>query len=64
MQTLTIEPAYVAADAHDAWFRKQVEQALAEAENPATEWVAHDVVLSDMQSQREAIRASMGKLID
>ena len=41
---------------HDKWFRVQVEQGLAEADDPNTEWVPHDVVKDDMQRQREALK--------
>ncbi|KMQ81292.1 Prevent host death protein, Phd antitoxin [Candidatus Burkholderia pumila] len=42
---------------HDKWFRGQVEQGLAEADDPNTAWVSHDVVKDDMQRQREALKA-------
>jgi len=42
---------------HDKWFRAQVEQGLAEADDPNTKWVPHDVVKNDMQRQREALKA-------
>ncbi|WP_321959336.1 hypothetical protein [Burkholderia cenocepacia] len=42
---------------HDKWFRAQVEQGLAEADDPNTKWVPHDVVKDDMQRQRVALKA-------
>ena len=47
------------AIAHDSWFREQVQQAVAEADDPATKWASHDEVLDDMERQRESIRARM-----
>ncbi|TDG01891.1 hypothetical protein E1N52_42615 [Paraburkholderia guartelaensis] len=38
------------AEAHDRWFRKQVEAALREADDPATQWVAHDQVAASMEA--------------
>lgn len=40
---------------HDRWFKKQVEQALQEADDPNTLWIPHEVVRADMQRQREAL---------
>lgn len=45
------------AAAHDRWFREQVEVALKEADDPATEWVPHDVVKQDMARQRAELLA-------
>ena len=42
---------------HDKWFREQVQQGLAEADDPTTAWVSHEVVKDDMQRQREALQA-------
>lgn len=42
---------------HDRWFREQVQQGLAEADDPNTVWVQHEVVKDDMQRQREALKA-------
>jgi hypothetical protein len=42
---------------HDKWFREQVQQGLAEADDPNTEWVSHEIVKDDMQRQREALQA-------
>ncbi len=49
------------AAAHDQWFRDQVQQALAEADDPATVWTPHDAVKDDMRRQREAIRARLAE---
>lgn len=42
---------------HDKWFREQVQQGLAEADDPNIAWVPHEVVKEDMQRQREALQA-------
>jgi len=47
------------AAAHDAWFRAQVRQALAEADDSCTAWMPHDAVKQDMQRQREALQAQI-----
>jgi hypothetical protein len=41
---------------YDRWFREEVGKALAEADDPATEWVSHEVVKQDIQRQREALQ--------
>lgn len=41
---------------HDAWFREEVRQGLAEANDPALAWVPHEAVKEDMQRQREELR--------
>lgn len=41
---------------HDEWFLEQVRQALIEADDPLTDWVPHEIVKTDMQRQREALR--------
>ena len=46
-----------AAVEHDKWFRAQVAQGLEEADNPATEWVTHDLVKEDMAIQRATLLA-------
>ena len=50
-----------AAAAHDKWFRAEVEQALQEADDPATEWVPHAVVKADMAKQRAELKARIAK---
>lgn len=42
-----------AEDAHDAWFRRHVEAAVVEADDVATERVAHDAVATSWQRQRD-----------
>ena len=44
------------AAAHDKWFREQVEIGLAEADDPNTVWVPHEVVKEDMAKQRAALK--------
>ena len=46
-----------AAVEHDKWFRAQVAQGLKEADDPATEWVTHDLVKEDMAIQRATLLA-------
>jgi hypothetical protein len=38
------------AEAHDRWFRKEVDAALREADDPATQWVPHDQVMANMDA--------------
>lgn len=54
-----LQPAQVKA-VHDKWFREQVAEALQEADDPSTVWIAHDIVKADMQRQREALLARIG----
>lgn len=50
------------AGEHDAWFRGEVERAVAEAADPAVERVAHDRVVSSWQQQRaELERRAAGR---
>lgn len=42
------------AEAHDRWFRQQVEAALREADDPATQWIPHDQVMANMEALIEA----------
>ena len=46
-------------ETYDEWFRRQVEQALAEADDPNTVWVSHEEVMRDWEEQRKAILAAM-----
>ncbi|CDQ11695.1 conserved protein of unknown function (plasmid) [Acidithiobacillus ferrivorans] len=46
-----------AASYHDHWFREQVEIALKEADDPATEWVSHEEVEAMFVQRRSALRA-------
>jgi predicted transcriptional regulator len=43
--------------AHEAWFRAEVEQAIREADDPAAEWVPHDMVKQDMARERAQLEA-------
>lgn len=45
------------AAAHHKWFREQVEAAVAEGDDPNTEWVPHEVVKQDMARQRAELLA-------
>lgn len=38
---------------HDAWFRKQVNEALKEADNPDTAWISNDTVKAMSEKRRE-----------
>jgi hypothetical protein len=49
------------AAVHDKWFREQVALGIKEADDPATQWVPHEVVKADMARQRVALRARTGK---
>lgn len=40
---------------HDRWFRGEIEHALSEADDPATQRLAHESVRSSWQQQRAAI---------
>ena len=40
------------AAAHDKWFRAQVEQALTEADNPATVWLSNEEVKAHGAARR------------
>jgi len=50
------------AAAHDKWFREQVEEAIAEADDPSTEWIPHEVVKADMAMQRAALEKRIAKV--
>lgn len=43
--------------AHEAWFRAEVEQAIHEADDPATQWVPHEVVKQSMARERAELLA-------
>lgn len=45
------------AAVHDRWFRKQVEEAIKEANDPKTKWVPHEVVKQDIARQRAGLVA-------
>lgn len=42
---------------YNDWFREQVEDAMKEADSPATEWIPHEVVKQDMARQRAELLA-------
>ncbi len=46
--------------AHDDWFREQIEAAIKEADNPATEWIPHAVIKQDIAQQRIELLARIG----
>lgn len=45
---------------HDAWFRREVEQALREADDPNTEWISDEEVRSRWQAQRTKLLKRAG----
>ena len=47
------------AAGHDAWFRTEVEKAVAEADAPDAVWISHEEVVEDMREQRAAIEARL-----
>ncbi len=48
------------AAAHDAWFRGEVEQALREANEPATQWVSQGEAKRQSANRRKKWRAKSG----
>ncbi len=46
---------------HDKWFRKQVENALNEADNPSAEFIAHEEVCARWAEKREILQAAIDK---
>ena len=52
----TLKQAH-AALAHDRWFRDQVEQAIKEADDPATQWVSNETAMAEAAQRRAAWRA-------
>lgn len=42
------------------WFQEQVELALKEADDPATIWIPHAIVKTNMQRQRENLLSRIG----
>lgn len=42
---------------YDKWFREEVEAALREADDPANEWIPHDVAMKELQDLRAEIEA-------
>ncbi|MCC8633426.1 hypothetical protein ABVE12_20870 [Xanthomonas euvesicatoria] len=52
--------AHAAAE-HDAWFREQVEAAIAEADSPASQWLGQDEARQLGESKRKKWRAAAAK---
>ena len=50
-----------AAQEHDRWFRSQVEAALKEADEPATEFIPHETVRSGWAEKKKALKARASK---
>jgi hypothetical protein len=44
-------------ETYDEWFRRQVQEALVEADDPNTMWVSHEEVMRDWDEQRAALLA-------
>lgn len=44
---------------YDAWFRREVEAALAEANDPATQWVSNDQMKQESAAWRRRVQASI-----
>lgn len=42
---------------YDAWFRREVEAALAEANDPATQWISNEQVQQESAAWRRRVRA-------
>ncbi|MNL04598.1 hypothetical protein D3C87_1251700 [compost metagenome] len=40
------------AAAHDEWFKGEVEQAIKEADDPATQWISHETVMTKLTKRR------------
>lgn len=50
-----------AAQAHDRWFRGQVETALKEADDKTTKFIPHEMVHSHWAEKKKALKARSGK---
>lgn len=50
-----------AAQEHDAWFRREVETALEEADNPETQFVSHGEIRSQWAEKRQSLQAATRK---
>jgi len=48
---------------HDEWFRNQVQQAVIAADDPTTEFVAHETVRSRWADKKKALQAIAAKKI-
>lgn len=44
-------------ETYDEWFRRQVQEALVEADDPNTVWVPHEEVMRDWEEQRKELLA-------
>lgn len=44
---------------YDAWFRQEVEAALAEANNPATQWISNEQAKREGAAWRQRVRAAV-----
>jgi predicted transcriptional regulator len=42
---------------YDAWFRREVEAAMAEADNPATQWISNEQVKEESVAWRRRVLA-------
>lgn len=49
------------AAAHDAWFRAEVEAGIKEADDPATEWVPHSKVMTDLDNRIARYEKALAK---
>lgn len=59
-RTDALKRAHEAA-AHDAWFREQVEVAIAEADSPAAEWVSNDDAKASWANKRAGLVKLAGR---
>jgi hypothetical protein len=62
-QSAALRRMHAAAE-HDAWFRAEVEKAIAEADAPGAISVAHEDVQEDMRRQRAGIEARLAARLD
>jgi len=44
---------------YEQWFRAEVEKALVEADDQATEWVSHEEAMKELQDLRAEIEARL-----
>jgi hypothetical protein len=44
---------------YEVWFRREIEQAITEADAPDAIWIPHEQVRDDMRLQRQAIEARL-----
>jgi hypothetical protein len=52
-----LEPAIPAESDYDKWIREEAEAALAEADDPNTEWIPHEVVVQTLLKEKARIEA-------